>query len=92
MKGRMDHNGRLDIRRFREQMAEHSKEQKLLELKLEEFRRKHNIVSFGAEREFLVSDMKGIKEELYRSKLEKLEIQTVLLQIFRTKQEGTSLL
>lgn len=80
------------LSKLRDQLDDMSKEEKLLEQELEEFRRKHNIVSFETEREFLVKSLGEIKREISKLKLQKLEIQTVLLQIFHTKQEGKSLL
>ena len=79
------------LARLRGQLENMSREEKLLEQELEEFRRKHNIVSFDTEREFLVKSMESIKNNITQSKIDKLHIQTVLLQIFRAKQERKNL-
>ncbi len=79
------------LTKLRDQLSDMSKEEKLLEQQLEEFRRKNNIVSFETEREFFVKSMDSIKNNITSSKIDKLHIQTVLLQIFRAKQEGKNL-
>lgn len=73
------------------QLSEMSKEEKVLEEELELFRRNNNIVSFETEREFLVNSMQSIKDKITSSKIEKLHLQTVLLQVFRAKQDGKNL-
>lgn len=73
------------------QLSEMSKEEKVLEEELELFRRNHNIVSFETEREFLVKSMQSIKNKITDSKIDKLHLQTILLQVFRAKQDGKNL-
>jgi len=75
-----------------EKLNDHLKEEKLFTEELEVFRRKHNIVSFEVEREFLVSSMKDITSSITSAKIDKLDIQTTLLQIFRAKQEGKNII
>ena len=79
------------VAKLRDQLDQMSKEEKVLEEELEDFRRQNNIVSFETEREFLVRSMQSIKDNITDSKITKLHIQTVLLQIFRAKQEDKNL-
>jgi len=79
------------VAKLQVQLKKMSTEEKAKEEELKDYRRKHNVVSFETEREFLVRSMQSIKDNITQSKIQKLHIQTVLLQIFRAKQEGKNL-
>ncbi len=76
---------------LREQLEEMTQEEKNVDQKRDEFKRSKNIVSIETDREFIVSAMRSIKASISESKVEKLKIQTVLLQILRASQENKNL-
>lgn len=84
--------GEYAVEYLRQRAEELRKESEAAETKLQDYKRKNNLVSLSASVDIVADRLKSINSELTRVRLSRLDLEVLIKQIERIKAEGGNLL